>query len=683
MKDPLVGIDGGDAGDASQKLDGEPDADPTLGGPCSDDGQCNDTVDCTHDSCDLTLLRCRNVPDDTLCDNSIYCDGKEVCHKTGCGPGPVVACSTESACDIDSCIEGQKTCQSILRDVDGDGDGDDHCAGGHDCDDANPAVSSLHTEVCGNLIDDNCNGQTDEKPCSNAQNATCGTALAVTAAGTYAMSTVAAPKTFPATCSVTTPSAAHDVVAAVTVPAGPNVDLDVWAEGPFGSETAVAIFSTCGVSTSELACGASYATWATRARARNVAPGTYYVLVTSSQETTVDLSIDFLAPTAKAANETCGTAVAIPTGVPNTVSIIDPAKDLPDACGAKTGELTYSLNLTSAQDVRIYASTLRGGGDPVVGLRVPSCTGSTDEIRCKDGAALPLFARNLTGNYVITVAGTSPIDANILVVLSAPTVTPLDQSCSTSPAATFNATMNFDLGDHEDSIHDGCFPGSPTASFDVELSNASDVLVVGRFPQTEAGAVSFDAPGCATTDKLLCSISSTPVRVSKHNIAAGSYRVVVADSTGQKGTLTTLVRDTVTATSVTASDDCFGTVIDIPSTGGYFYGDTTGKTADFDESCDIGSAPPGGAADQVMRLVLAQNQRVIFSMDGATYNTILSLRQGATCPGTELKGACNFSFSGPRSFLDYELTAGTYWVIIDGYNLSAGPWDLDVRVIAP
>ena len=238
VKDPLVGIDASpDAADAIAPLDGGPDADPTLGGPCTDDGQCDDKVACTHDACDLTLLRCRNVPDDTLCDDGAYCNGKEVCTKTGCGAGPVVACSTATACDIDACDETQKTCSHTLRDVDGDGDGDDHCGGGHDCDDANPAVSSLHSEICGNGVDDNCNGTIDEQPCVVAQNATCNTALPVTAPGTYGLSTVGAPKAYGASCSVTNPNAAHDVLAAVTVPSWAKVDLDVWAEGSSG-ETA-------------------------------------------------------------------------------------------------------------------------------------------------------------------------------------------------------------------------------------------------------------------------------------------------------------------------------------------------------------------------------------------------------------------------------------------------------------
>jgi len=682
VKDPLVVFDAGaDAPDAI--ADAAADVDTTLGGPCTDDGQCDDHVACTADSCDKTLLRCRNVPDDSLCDDGAYCNGKEVCHKaTGCGPGPVVACSTQSACDIDSCVEAQKTCTHTERDMDGDGDPDDHCVPGHDCDDTNPAVSSLHSEVCGNGKDDDCDGKVDEQPCQTAQNATCQSALAIGAAGTFAMSTIAAPKTYTASCSVSNPQAAHDVVAAITVPSGPNVDLDVWAAGPSGSETAVALFTTCGQPVSELACGPSYGTYETRVRARNVAPGTYYALVTSSAEGEVDLAVDFLGPTPKSSNEDCATAASIAINTPTSVSIIDAAKDLPDACGALTGELTYAITLAQAQDVRVYASTLRGSGRPVIGLRAPSCSGQNDELRCRQGSGLPLFARNLQGTYYLTVAGTAPIDASVLVVTSPPTTAPADQYCSTAPTATVNGDTSFDLSNHEDAIHDGCTAGEPTASFDVELANASDVLLVGRFPQTDIGAVSFDASGCAISDKLLCFTSSTPVRVSKRNVAAGSYRAVVADQYAQQGTLSTFVRDTVTATQVTTGEDC-SSFVDVPATGGFFTGDTTNHVPDFDESCDAPNQPLGGAPDQILRLVLGKTQRVVLSMDGSTYPTVLSMRQGSTCPGTEIKGACNYSFSGPRSFLDETVGAGTYFIVIDGYAGQKGPWNLDVRVVDP
>jgi hypothetical protein len=45
-----------------------------------------------------------------------------------------------------------------------------------DCNDSDPAISPAAVEVCGNKVDDNCNGVTDERatcyPCQNATNLT-------------------------------------------------------------------------------------------------------------------------------------------------------------------------------------------------------------------------------------------------------------------------------------------------------------------------------------------------------------------------------------------------------------------------------------------------------------------------------------------------------------------------------
>src|SRR5258708_7130586 len=58
-----------------------PDADPNLGGPCNDDGQCaRPTIACATFACDLSIHRCRATPDDTKCDDGIYCDGAEKCN---------------------------------------------------------------------------------------------------------------------------------------------------------------------------------------------------------------------------------------------------------------------------------------------------------------------------------------------------------------------------------------------------------------------------------------------------------------------------------------------------------------------------------------------------------------------------------------------------------------------------
>ena len=48
-----------------------------------------------------------------------------------------------------------------------------------------------------------------------------------------------------------------------------------------------------------------------------------------------------------------------------------------------------------------------------------------------------------------------------------------------------------------------------------------------------------------------------------------------------------------------------------------------------------------------------------------------------------MTGACYVGFYSEKSFLDLELQAGAYWIIIDGFAGETGAWDLDIRVLPP
>jgi Putative metal-binding motif len=676
-----AGVDAADADDGGY---GQADAgDPTLGGPCVDVAQCNDDVACTFDECDPTLMRCRNIPDSSQCTGGDYCDGAQICdQKLGCEPGPVMTCDDGNECTIDSCNEAAMSCIHAPRDLDEDGDPDAHCDPGHDCNDLDPNVSSLHSEVCANGIDDNCNGLIDEMPCVSPMGTTCAAAIALSGAGYFGISTAGANETFATSCSVAMPSGARDVVVAITVPAGSNVDLEVWATTT-STPVALAIDSTCGDPTSEVACDATSGAMSARVIDRNVAAGTYYAVVTTQLESDVELQVIFLTPTPKPTNESCATAAPITPGTTTTVSIIDPATNLVSACPAQTGELTYTFTTTQTQDIRVYSSTLLGSGQPVVGLRDPGCTAPTDELSCRTGASIPVFVHSApAGVYTLTVAGTSAIDASVLVQLAAPTPAPPDETCVSALPVLVNATMAVDLSTNTDTIKDGCFPGGPNAAFDLALTNASDVLAVGRFPQIESGAVSIDAPTCAMADVLACTPSGTPSRASLRNLPPGDYRVILNDQLGDQDSLTTLVRDAVPPTTVMGADLCANAFV-IPPTGGYFTGDTTNATANYDAPCDAPSAPPNGSGDEVLVLTLTTPQRVVLDMTGSSFETILDVRQGAPCPGTPIENDCYVGFSQSRSFLDLELTAGTYYVVVHGYDGAVGTWNLDVRVVAP
>jgi hypothetical protein len=679
----VVQYDAAVEAEASIPVDsGGPEVDPTLGGPCTEDAQCDDLIACTFDRCDLTLSRCRNTPDDALCADSEYCNGVEKCVlRRGCVPGAVVTCQDESACTIDRCIEATKSCEHLPRDVDGDGDPDDHCAAHKDCDDNDPTVSSTRAEIRGNGKDDNCNGTVYEQPCSTPANDVCESALEITAPGTFLLDSTAAKRDYPTTCSVSNNAASRDIVVAIKVPDGPAKDVVVRAETSAPrNEVAVALQATCGQASSQIGCQTIPSSSDARSIARSVPGGTtVYAVIVTQTESAVDVKVDMMGASTKPANESCTAPKAVAVDAPFTVSLIDPKKDLVSECDdAKTGELTYSFTLTGKHDVRIFASTLSGNGEAVVSMRAPGCT---NELRCRTSSTPPVFARSLAaGTHVFSVAGTGQIDASIVVKTYDPTDPPENQTCATAPAIEVNESFLVDLSGQEDAIKDGCLPGGVNAAYKLDLAEESDVLVIGRFSQGEEGAVSLSKPGCTIDDLLECSNGDTPQRVSRRRIS-GSHRIVIADERGLKPQLTALVRPSVAPTSVN-SDGCVDTQV-LPETGGYFVGDTTNATADFGASCDASGQPIGGAKDHLLKLVLTERRRMVFDMTGSDHPTVLDIRKGEACPGIEVPDACNPGTAPNRSFLDFTLDPGTYWVQVDGYAGATGVYGLDVRALPP
>ncbi|MBI5485980.1 MAG: putative metal-binding motif-containing protein [Deltaproteobacteria bacterium] len=92
------------------------------------------------------------------CDQDAGCVRRDrTCTSTG-------ECDDGVECTEDRCVPGLGVCGNDPIDADGDGVGDQGCAGTGrlgDCDDADPEVNPNHPEVCRNLKDDDCDGVTD------------------------------------------------------------------------------------------------------------------------------------------------------------------------------------------------------------------------------------------------------------------------------------------------------------------------------------------------------------------------------------------------------------------------------------------------------------------------------------------------------------------------------------------
>lgn len=150
----------GDAGriEDAGPVDSGPDGGPSPDAGCSVD--CDDGVACTTDVC--LGDTCGHTPDNAQCGDGFRCTS------TGCVPE---GCTTDAECDDglactdDTCMG--RSCRSTPRDGDGDGapaasvDGM-MCGGGTDCDDGNATIGPGAAELCGDGLDNNCNGSTDE-----------------------------------------------------------------------------------------------------------------------------------------------------------------------------------------------------------------------------------------------------------------------------------------------------------------------------------------------------------------------------------------------------------------------------------------------------------------------------------------------------------------------------------------
>ncbi|MBK6519273.1 MAG: hypothetical protein IPG04_35320 [Polyangiaceae bacterium] len=664
--------------------------DPELGGPCVETAQCNDGVDCTVDSCDLALGRCRFHPEPAPCDNGVHCDGLEVCDgKQGCVPGPPLDCGDDNLCTIDTCVEETKSCRYEPRDADGDGDPDAHCPPGGDCDDQDPAVASTREEVCENGVDDDCDGDQDEDDCAEPQNDTCADALEIDAPGTYLLSTFGAAADYPTSCSPG--GSERDVVAAIILPAGPRTDVVARARTD-AADVSTAIAGQCGDAATELACGGSF-TRATggkvsRLRARGLGDAAvesaYPLTLTTDGGSSVVLEVSFEPETSPPANETCGSAEDLTPGSAIDVEIVDAAPDLSSACATTLGELVYRVQLSEASDLDLWAASADGDGQAVLSLRDADCALAEDEIACSTGLSAHVFRHSLPpGDYFIAVTATAPTTLNLLAQTSPPTAPPADESCDSGAALPPNVTLDVSFDDHQDDHLLGCFQPAVDAAYELSLDQTSDVLLVQRLSAMDSGSVALLTPGCDAPDLLSCAIgASSPVRSRRRNVAAGDYRVIAESSLGLPQQVTAFVRPYAPTTLVLFSDGC-ADALEIPAGGGFFQGNTSNLTANFSAGCDAAGNGPYGAKDQLLKLVLPEDKRVIFDMSGSGYDTLLDVRAGTSCPGTEVPLGCTASVASSPAYRDLLLEAGTYYVQIDGLNGATGPWVLDVHVVDP
>jgi len=645
-----------------------------AGPPCDTAAECDDGVDCTIDICsDRT---CFHQVNPAVCADDLFCNGVEVCDTArGCRPGVRESCDDDDVCTIDRCDEANKICQREQRDLDEDGDVDFFCAGGTDCDDFDPTRNGTLAEICGDTVDNDCDGMIDEPMCGRPDHDTCADPLVVTRSGVYTMTLGGAAPDYTLRC---TGGTANDVVMAIDIPAGEPRDLRVEVQDAFGV-TGASLRSTCG-GPAELACRSGYPAVV---RARSLAPGRYYAIVASigGGSGRVDVSVSIDPATVAPTNETCATAaeISVPEGGTFRGSMVGVANDTTLACGTATDspDLFYTFTIPEALGARdVVVSAGATSGETMAFSVRSGCEESV--LRCAVGS--PASARTfrlVPGTYTLVVEGPSyvEVDFTLNVSFAAPRNPVAGDLCATAIPLTVGELYNGSFTGAEDDLEiRGCGFRTRDLIHRFTLTQPADVSVItsggGSYVQS---ALTTE---CPTETALFCA-GGVPARTRARGLAAGDYFVIVeATRAGGYSVQVSATSPPVLPTPVSGNDLC-GTAAVIPETGGLFSGNSSTSLHDYTPICGAS----GMAKDVAFSLTLTTRRRVIASTAGTTYDSVLSVHAGS-CPNEF--GCDDDSAGGGAGLLDRLLDPGTYFYVIDAYRATeSGDYLLEVIVQDP
>lgn len=647
--------------------------------PCKTDQDCEDGIDCSVDEC-LEAGYCSNRLDSTLCSDGLLCNGVETCHPMyGCIEAPPPTCDDQDPCTIDRCDEDLKACVHDPRDFDRDGEADYHCPGGTDCDDFNPKRGSQARELCGDMIDNDCDDVIDEADCGAIPHDSCDDALDVSAGGVFNVSTVGATSDYALGCSEA--MTMRDVVFKLTLDEPRDVKLVASGLQNDGLEelAVVSLQSACGELGSELQCAQGHPVGDLRVRA--LPPGEYYVVVAASlSAVSVLLKVTLSDATEAPTNTSCATATDVSGGGHFEGDFVDVEDSTDTGCGAaKLPDLYYKLTLTEESDLEVSAL---GSEDRAITLALRrGCSADSEELRCQSDQRILAYYHQLPpGDYVLVIEGPSgaEIAFSLDVAILPPTPPPVGDSCVAPEALTFGEMQTLSIVGMQDDTKSRC-QGSGTSdvvmSFTLDEPQDLDVRVRGDDDMQVTMAIQTE---CGNELSERVCRSGTPVQSIVHALPAGQYFLVIDSYSASKVEVLVEKRPPTPVTAAMANDTCYNAV-PIPETGGLFSGDTRTMQPDY-PNCAPSSIL---AKDVAFSLTLTSGKRVVARAETEFDGMLMRFKSPESgemlCSGAPIN--CNDDSEDHGPLLDEILGPGTYYYVITGYSSdAAGEYTLDVSV---
>ncbi len=357
-----------------------------------DSASCDDHDPCTDEGCDTITGTCTHVPVD--CADGVTCT-LDLCDPlTGACMHTIsdLSCDDGDACTIDRCNVAADVCENTLVDADHDGYAPASC-GGPDCDDASSGVHPGATDVCGDGVDQDCDGL-------DGAVGSCDCPVGLTLPGTYTGTTAGAASITQGGCASSSPSPemVHRLVLADTT----TVFMQVSATSIYPI-----LYVRQGSCTgTELDC----ATYSDPTILLTLGAGAYYVFVEGfsgsySGAYTLDVRESFV-PVPVTGNDTCATAHAISASGSfggNNTALTDTGRGTCPTTTTGGRDAWFRLTLGGARTVVL--DTSGSTYDTVLYVRRSTCDGI--EVGCDDDSGTSTASRLsldlAAGTYYVVV----------------------------------------------------------------------------------------------------------------------------------------------------------------------------------------------------------------------------------------------------------------------------------------
>lgn len=391
------------------------------------------------------------------------------------------------------------------------------------------------------------------------------------------------------------------------------------------------------------------------------------------------------------AGETCAHPITLDvvsgsaTAMGDTTDFVDDTQTYD--CGGGGPDVVYKVVLSSPQDVDVLVWPEVATYRPTVAVR-KACADETEpnELGCAksraSGEPATVSLKNLgAGTYHVLVDGyyTSKGAYSLTVLLRAPGGT-LPDSCQKARALSFDANgWAWAAGDTtgltDDLASARCGAGSaPDLAYQLTLTRARslDALVTATGSSSLYAPLLYLTDGCTLPVELACDESTVgpgSARIQSPRLQAGTYVLWVDGNDGTSGPFALWVglSDPLADTCAEATDD-----LAFDASGKAHVEGSTANAAN-----DASSPTCYGTGGEVFyRLTVGGNATVTAKVtpNSAAYDPVVYLR--SVCDTKSSEVGC--VHGAGQTLTATGLSAGSYWLVVDGYLGTSGEFALDV-----